>query len=133
MKKSRADDGLNNPDEQPQRLLKSNEAIKNSVTWIKWLTMTYPSYFFENGVKYKGPILDHCPACDGRGFIGGKDGDGYSCPICLTGKYKNNEKGTPFYKDKPICEFISNCPIKDKSQKQEKCHKCICKFDSSLK
>ncbi len=130
MKKSRADDGSDTPEQRPQILLKATEALKSITLWIKWLTMTYQSFFFENGVKYKGPILDNCPACGGLGFIGSNNSDGYACTVCLTGKDKHERLDIPYHLDEPICQFINTCPFKDKSQKQEKCHKCRCKFDS---
>lgn len=143
MKTSRANDGLNILEEKPQILLKATEAIKSIALWGKWLTMTYQSYSFENGVKYKGQILDNCPACSGLGFISttavrniynykANYAESEACPICLTGKDKHERLDLPYYLDKPVCQFIGTCPFKDKSQKQEKCHKCKCKFDSSI-
>lgn len=143
MKKSRADDGLNKLDEKPQILLKATEAIKSIALWIKWLTMPYQSYSFENGVKYKGVMLDNCPGCGGLGFIPitvkrnvynytAEYAESEACTICLTGKDKHERLGIPYYIDKPTCQFTSTCPIKDKSQKQEKCHKCNCKFDGAV-
>ena len=132
MKKSPANDELNTPEEKPQGLLKPYEAIRSPITWVKFLTMTYQSYGSENGIKYKGPILDYCPACFGQGFITNVSGDGEACLICLTGKSKNQNLGIPFYQSKPTCEFITTCPFKERSQKQEKCHQCICKFDRKV-
>ena len=130
MKKSRANDELNNPEERPQHILRSYEASKSTTTWKMFLVTSYQSSFSEGGKKYTGPILDYCPACGGLGFLGGKFGDGEACLVCLTGENKNKSLGIPFYSDKPVCQFITNCPFKEESQKQEKCKKCICKFDS---
>ncbi len=140
MKKSRADDGTNSLEQKPQTLLKSNEALKSIVLWIKWLTITYQSWFFENGVKYKGSILDNCPACGGLGFIPvkvkrniynyiGEYDESEACSVCSTGIDKHERLGIPIFSERPSCQFHTSCPIKDKSQKQGKCHKCICKFD----
>lgn len=143
MKKSRADDRLNNPGEKPQVLLKAVEAIKSIALWINWLTMSYQSYSFDNSEKRKGSILDNCPGCGGLGFIAvkvkrniyqyvGEYDESEACPICLTGKDKNERLGIPYHLDKPVCQFTVSCPFKDKSQKQEKCHKCNCKFDKGV-
>lgn len=128
------------PKEKHQPLLKTHEALKNPVTWGKWLTMTYQSFSSNGSEKQKGPMLDNCPGCGGLGFIGatvkknpykywGKYDEGFACPICLTGKKLHERQEILFYPDKPICQFTGTCPFKTELQKQEKCKGVTCKFD----
>lgn len=112
-----------------RKYMSVNEALKSPEMFISFLSKNYQGYNLNNGVKELGEIIDDCPACRGLGTTGNINTDAEACPICLVGKLKNKTLGIPFYFGKLVCGFLTECPIKDKSQKQAKCHQCKCKFD----
>lgn len=130
------------PEEAKTYIPKASECFSNFTLWEKWLTMTYQSYTFEDGKKYKAAILDVCPACDSTGTVGVKVKrhiynrlteyeEALACPVCLTGQNKHQRLSLPISPEKPTCLYAPQCCFKDILQKQPKCHKMICKFDST--